>query len=195
MQKATNLMYFVTFIYMCSYEIKQLAFEVWLVFFPSHIVSVLVGAGIQWNTVEKMKVIWETNVLVIKIMLYIVWNQNNLHWIQNISFFERESDVKAKYGDPYSELMLCIYPSKYTHTAVNTHTHTHTHTEQWAAIYAAAPGEQLGVQCLAQGHLVVVLKVERALYIPPTYNSCQPETRTHNLWIMSPTLTIRPRLP
>ncbi len=42
----------------------------------------------------------------------------------------------------------------HTHT-VNTHTHTHTHThpEQWAAIYAAAPGEQLGVRCLAQGHL------------------------------------------
>ncbi len=28
-----------------------------------------------------------------------------------------------------------------------------THPEQWAAIYAAVPGEQLGVQCLAQGHL------------------------------------------
>ncbi len=35
----------------------------------------------------------------------------------------------------------------FIHTAVN------THPEQWAAIYAAAPGEQLGVQCLAQGHL------------------------------------------
>ncbi len=33
-----------------------------------------------------------------------------------------------------------------THTAVN------AHPEQWAAIYAAAPGEQLGVRCLAQGH-------------------------------------------
>lgn len=32
-QKATNLMYFVTFIYMCSYEIKQLAFVGQLVFF------------------------------------------------------------------------------------------------------------------------------------------------------------------
>ncbi len=56
------------------------------------------------------------------------------------------------------------------HTAVNTHTHTHTHTvnthpEQWAAIYPAAPWEQLEIWCLAQGHLVVVLKVERALYI------------------------------
>ncbi len=50
-----------------------------------------------------------------------------------------------------------------THTAVNTHT-VNTHPEQWAAIYASAPGEQLGVRCLAQGHLVVVLKMERELY-------------------------------
>ncbi len=28
-----------------------------------------------------------------------------------------------------------------------------THPEQWAAIYVAAPREQLGVRCLAQGHL------------------------------------------
>ncbi len=27
-----------------------------------------------------------------------------------------------------------------------------THPEQWAAIYAAVPEEQLGVRCLAQGH-------------------------------------------
>ncbi len=49
----------------------------------------------------------------------------------------------AKYGDPYSELVLCIYPSK-VHTHSSEHTHTvNTHPEQWAAIYAAAPGEQL----------------------------------------------------
>ncbi len=36
---------------------------------------------------------------------------------------------------------------KCTHTAVNTHT-VNTHPEQWAAIYAAAPGEQLWVRCL-----------------------------------------------
>ncbi len=68
--------------------------------------------------------------------------------------------------------MLCIYPSKCTHTAVNTHTvntHTHTvntHPEQWAAVYAAAPGEQLGVRCLVQGHLSRGIEGgERALYI------------------------------
>ncbi len=53
----------------------------------------------------------------------------------------------AKNGDLYSEFVLCIYPILSAHTAVN------THPEQWAAIYAAAPGEQLGVWCLAQGHL------------------------------------------
>ncbi len=55
-----------------------------------------------------------------------------------------------------------MWPSMVTHTrnlcsAFNpskVHTHTvNTHPEQWAAIYAAVPGEQLGVRCLAQGHL------------------------------------------
>ncbi len=56
-------------------------------------------------------------------------------------------------------LCSAFNPSKvHTHTAVNTHSSEHTHTmnthpEQWAAIYAVAPGEQLGVRCLAQGHL------------------------------------------
>ncbi len=59
----------------------------------------------------------------------------------------------AKYVDPYSEFVLCIYPIQ-VHTHSSEHTHTvNTHLEQWAAIYAAAPGEQLGVRCFAQGHL------------------------------------------
>ncbi len=58
-----------------------------------------------------------------------------------------------------------------THTHTDTHTwssgHTHTHLEQWA-VNAAAPGEQLGVRCLAQGsHL------SRGQFLP--------EPRTHNL--------------
>ncbi len=57
------------------------------------------------------------------------------------------------------------------HTHTQTHTwssgHTHTHLEQWA-VNAAAPGEQLGVRCLAQGsHL------SRGQFLP--------EPRTHNL--------------
>ncbi len=80
-----------------------------------------------------------------------------------IEFFDKIWKVKvtwhiAKYGDPYSEFVLCIYPSKCT-----SYTHiVNTHPEHF---YAAAPGEQLRFQCLAQGHLVVVLRVERALYI------------------------------
>ncbi len=37
-----------------------------------------------------------------------------------------------------------------------------THPEQWAAIYAAAPGEQLGFGALLKGTSVVVLKVEES---------------------------------
>ncbi len=54
-------------------------------------------------------------------------------------------------------LCSAFNPSKCTHTVSSeqTHTHTHTHTvnthsEQLAA-NAAAPGEQLGERCLAQG--------------------------------------------
>ncbi len=40
------------------------------------------------------------------------------------------------------------------HTHSSEHTHTvNTHPEQWAAIYDVAPGGQLRVCCLAQGHL------------------------------------------
>ncbi len=79
--------------------------------------------------------------------------------------------------------LILTYP-KCTHTLVN------THPEQWAAIYAAAPREQLGVRCLAQGHLSHDIKGgESAVHsLHPTYNSCRPETRTRNLWVTSPTL-------
>ncbi len=66
---------------------------------------------------------------------------------------------------------LCTYDKVMAkvHTHSSEHTHTvNTHLEQWIALYAAAPGDQLGVWCLAQGHLscgIVVLGVERALYI------------------------------
>ncbi len=87
-----------------------------------------------------------------------------------------------KYGDPYSEFVLCIWPIQ----------SAHTHPEQWAAIYAAVPREQLGVRCLAQGHLSRGIEGGESA-VHPTYNSCWPETRTRNL--SSPTLTIRPQLP
>ncbi len=90
-------------------------------------------------------------------------------------------------------LNLCsaFNPSKlYTHTV-------NTHLEQWAAIYTAAPEEQLRVRCLAQGHLVVVLRMERALVIhSPTDNPCRTrDSNSQPLDYESDPLTIRPRLP
>jgi len=64
-----------------------------------------------------------------------------------------------------------------------------THPEQWATIYAAAPGEQLGVQCLAQGHLSHGIEDgrERCKFTPPPRIPAGTETQTHDLWVTSPT--------
>ncbi len=101
----------------------------------------------------------------------------------------------GSHSDPYSEFVFC------THTAMNTHTHTHTvntHPEQWAAIYATAPGEQLGVRCLAQGsHLSRGIEDGESAghSLPPSTIPAGPETRTCDLWVTISTLFIRPRLP
>ncbi len=83
-------------------------------------------------------------------------------------------------------LCSAFNPSKYTHIAVSSEqAHTvNTHPEQWAAIYAAAPGKQLGIRCLAQGsHL------SRAGHsLPPPTIPAVPETQTHDLLVTSPTL-------
>ncbi len=48
------------------------------------------------------------------------------------------------------------------------HTHTvNTYPEQWAAIYAAAPGEQLGVWCLAQEELSRGIEGKKYIHSPP----------------------------
>ncbi len=95
----------------------------------------------------------------------------------------------AKYVTHTRNLCSAFNPSKCTHTAVNTHT-VNTHPEQWAA-NAAAPGEQLGVQCLAQeSHLSRGIKGgESAGYslLPPTIPA-GPESRTRDLSVTSPTL-------
>ncbi len=85
----------------------------------------------------------------------------------------------AKYGES------AFNPSKCKHTAVNTHT-VNTHPEQRAAIYAAAPGKQLGVR----------LKEERALYIHSPHLQSLParDSNSQPFNYESDSLTIRPRL-
>ncbi len=76
---------------------------------------------------------------------------------------------------------------KCTHIAVN------THLEQWAAIYAAAPREQLGVWCLAEGHLSHGIEGgESAGYSlpPPTIPAGPRQPFNYE----SNSLTIKPRL-
>ncbi len=87
----------------------------------------------------------------------------NLKFLQLIFFFHNLSseierkgkgkgeEMKRKGRVPYLEFVLC---TNLTHPSAHT---VNTHPEQWAA-NAAAPGEQLGVRCLAQGHLIVVLR-------------------------------------
>ncbi len=77
---------------------------------------------------------------------------------------------------------------KCTQTAVNTHTHTpaavgrHLCCGTWVAV------EWFGA--LLKGTSFVVLKVEESavLSLPPPTIPAGPETRTRNLWVMSPTL-------
>ncbi len=78
--------------------------------------------------------------------------------------------------------------SAFNPSKVNTHS-MNTHPEQWAAIYAAVSGEQLVVQCLAQGHLSRGIEGgESAVHsLPPPTIPAGPETRARNLWITSPT--------
>ncbi len=81
-----------------------------------------------------------------------------------------------------------------THLSAHTHReHTHTvntHLEQWAA-NAAAPGEQLGVRCLAQGsHLSRGIEGGKSAghSLPPPTIPAGPDTQTRDLQVTSPTV-------
>ncbi len=127
-------------------------------------------------------------------------HSDGTHSLQNIHWWAKGKDVTC--GQVWWPMLgICAlhltHPSVHTQQwVVNKHTHTHTvntHQELWAAINAAAPGEQLGVRCLAQGNLSRGIEGgERALYIhsPPTPPTIPAgaETRTCNLWVTSPTL-------
>ncbi len=113
----------------------------------------------------------------------------------NLLECERESEVThSQVRWPILGIRALHLPIQvHTQSSEHTHTHTHTHTEnthpeQWAAIYAAAPGEQLGVWCLAQEHLVVggYEGGESAVHSPPHLQflpDLRLELATFGLWV------------
>ncbi len=106
-----------------------------------------------------------------------------------IFFLLNNNESCLIWRDILSILRICalhLTHPKCTHTAVN------THSEQWAAIYAAAPGEQLGVRCLAQSWYWRWR--ERCTFTSNTYNSCR-NLNLQPLDYESDSLTIRPLLP
>ncbi len=84
------------------------------------------------------------------------------------------------------------HPSAHTHKWV-----VNTHPEQWAAI-APAPGEQLGVRCLAPRapQSWYWRWRECCSFTIPTFNPCRTwDSNPQPLDYKSDSLTIRPRLP
>ncbi len=79
-----------------------------------------------------------------------------------------------------------------------THTHTvNTHPEQWAVIYAAAPGGAVGgsVPCSRAPQSWYWRRRECWTFTPPTYNSCRTwDSNLQPLDYESDSLTIRPQL-
>ncbi len=70
-----------------------------------------------------------------------------------------------------------------------THTVVNIHLEQWAANASGARGAVWGFGALLKGLTsVVVLKVERALFIHSPHLQSLPDLRTHDLRVTSPTL-------
>ncbi len=86
----------------------------------------------------------------------------------------------------HTQQWTCTHSSEHTHTV-------NTYPEQWAAINAVAPGEHLRVRCLSQGHLVVVLRVERAVSHWQSLLDLRLKLTTFGLRVRLS--TIRPRLP
>ncbi len=91
---------------------------------------------------------------------------------------------------------------KWTNSLSHTHTHTHTHThrsEKWtntlSLSHTHTHTHTHTVPCSRVS--VVVLRVERVLYIhPPTYNPCRTwNSNPQPSGYKSDSLTIRPRLP
>ncbi len=121
------------------------------------------------------------------------WREETIHGMLyrnkcELTFKWKWRDIRPSLVNRTRNSCSAFNPSK-----VNTHTAVHTHTP-WTHTRSSS----LGFGALLKGTSVVVLRVERALYIhPPTYNSCQParDSNPQPLAYESDSLTIKPRLP
>ncbi len=112
--------------------------------------------------------------------------------------YESESDMWPSIVTHTRNLCYAFNPSN-VHTLSSEHTHTlWTHTQSSGQPFMLrCPGSSWGFGALLKGTSVVVLKVEESTVdsFPPPTIPAVPGTRTRSLWVTSPTLTIRPRLP
>ncbi len=127
-------------------------------------VSWIYGWPEEWNLYHTLGKLWAISLLINTrgVTIHLA-HEMRLNTVQ-------VSDVT--YGQVWWPILgicaLHLTHPKCTHTAVNTHTPwTHTHPEQWAALYAVAPGEQVLVLPWYWGWR------ERCTFTPPTYNSCR----------------------
>ncbi len=110
-----------------------------------------------------------------------IWNRNkylycsllinvmHLCWIHFNFFFKSESESDVTYDQVWWPILgicaLHLTHPKWTHTAVNRHTHR-THTRSSGQPFMLRrPGSSWGFSALLKGTSVMVLRVERALYI------------------------------
>ncbi len=95
-----------------------------------------------------INVVWTFCLKLTHISSHVLGFQKNL----SVKFLKEPFFLDVTYGQVWWPILgICALhlPIQSAHTQQ----WAHTHPEQWAAIYAAAHGEQLGVRCLAQGHL------------------------------------------
>ncbi len=115
-------------------------------------------------------------------------------------------DIRPSMVTHTRNLCSAFNPSKvHTHSSEHTHTHTPlTHTQQWTHTRSSGqpfmlrrPGSIWGFGALLKGTSVVVLKVERVLYIHSPHLQFLPvrDSNSQPLDYESDSLTIRPRLP
>ncbi len=123
----------------------------------------------------------------------------NVAWLL-AAFIESEVKVTwhtTKYGDPYSEFVLCIYHPKCTHTAVNTHT-PWTHTRAVGCHLCCSARGSVGVRCpcsRAPQSWYWGWR-ERCTFTPPHLQSLPDrDSNSQPFDYESDSLTIRPRLP